>query len=127
MFVQKNADSTMSATPAEIIELAALGAKFRSQQRTGKKPGALFWLVHSCAKRAGHPYTFERLLVELAYSARCREILGKHTEVLDVDRSSEVVAVELPRRGIVDVPFATLRNHLTKAKKLLISEIPDFP
>ena len=111
---------------AETVELAALGAKFRAQQ-TGKKPGALFWIIHRCALRAGHPYTFENVLVELAYSAMCREALGKHTEVIEVDRESEVVRFELPRRGLIDVPLGTVRNTLTRVKKKINAEIHTPP
>ena len=118
--------TTHMTTTAETTKLAALGAKFRAQQ-TGRKPGALFWTIHRCALRAGRPYKFADVLNELSLAAMCREALGKHTEVLEVDRESEVVRFELPRRGLVDVPLGTVRNVLTRVKKKLNAEIHTCP
>jgi len=109
----------------ELLTLVRIGLRFRAQQKVGKKPGALARLVLDCARRAGPPYTFEKLLMEMAYAARRRALLGEYVSpVLEVDRSCDLVTINLPKRGIVDVPFGTLRNHLTRAKNILHAKIP---
>lgn len=109
----------------ELLGLVRLGLKFR-QQHGGKRPGAIARLVLECARRAGEPYSFDAVLVELSLAARRRTLLGDRSMiVLDVARDDEFVTVDVPGRGPRDIPFATVRNHLTEAKKKLRAEIPE--
>lgn len=109
----------------ELLGLVRLGLKFRQRHGTGKKPGPIARLVLECARRAGEPHTFDAVLVELSLAARRRAFLGDRSMiVLDVSREDEFVTVDVPGRAPRDIPFATIRNHLTQAKKRLRAEIP---
>lgn len=107
-----------------VIGLLRLAQKFQ-QQHVGKKPGVLAKLVFDCAKRAGPPFSFNQVLLELNYLAALREADGERASPIEkVDRSWQLLTIHSPRKGRVQVPFATLRNHLTAAKKRLREEIP---
>lgn len=110
----------------EIMVLLRLGADFRANH-VGKRPGPLAHLIFDCARRAGPPYTFARLLDELELAAARRELHGVAASPVErVDRVWEQVTIHLPKQGRVQVPFSTVRNHMTKAKKILL-EIPIIP
>lgn len=101
----------------ELLGLVRIGVAFKAQRHVGKRPGALANLILDCARRAGPPYRFESVLVELAFAAQRRALLGDRSSiVLDVDKRDEVVTIS-ESRGSREVPFKTLQNHLTTAKK----------
>ncbi len=107
----------------EILGLIRLGATFKAQQ-CGKRPGVLSVLVLDCARQAGPPYTFAKLLDQLELAAARRELHGEVANPVEkIDRIWQLVTVHLPRRGRVQVPFASLRRHLTTAKNNLRADI----
>lgn len=107
----------------EIMRLIRLGVAFRAQHG-GKRPGPLANLILDCAKRAGAPYSFPRLLDELELDAARRELHGVAGSPIEkVDRVWQLLTVHLPKRGRVQVPFGTIQNHLTAARKSLLAEI----
>ncbi len=104
----------------DLLALVRIGLDFRAQWH-GKRPGALAALVLDCVKRAGPPYSFAQLLDELETDAA--QVGADVCSPCDsVNRVRELVVFHLPRRGRVEVPFATLRRHLTTAKIILKSE-----
>lgn len=105
----------------EILVLLRLGVKFKAQQ-VGKRPGFLARLVLDCARRAGPPYSFKQLLDELELEAARRELNGeKASPVEKIDRVWQLITIHAPKRA--QIPFGTIRNHLTHAKKTLQAEI----
>lgn len=107
----------------EALTLIRLGAKFQASQ-IGKRPGLLSRLVLDCARRAGPPYSFAQLLDELEREAARRELHGEAASPIEkVDRIWQLVTIHVKQRR-VQVPFATLRNHLTAAKIKLRADIP---
>ncbi len=107
----------------EILGLVRIGLKFKSQQ-VGKRPGVLARTVLDCAKRAGPPYSFAQQLDELERAAARRELHGEaESPVEKVDRIFELVTLHT-KFGRAQVPFSTMRNHLTTAKKCLLTEFP---
>lgn len=108
----------------ELLGLVRLGLRFKAQQ-AGKRPGTLSRLILSCARHAGPPYRFEQLLDQLELCAARRELNGEHASPVEkVDRTWNLITIHLPRRGRVQVSFATARNHLTTSKKILLAEFP---
>lgn len=110
-----------TGTPAsdrdELLVLIRLGVKFRAQH-TGKKPGFLACYLADLAKRINGPLTFDSLLLELRYQARVREVQGAAASPVEkVDAQWELLTYHDPRRGRLQMPFGTLRNHLTTLKK----------
>jgi hypothetical protein len=102
----------------ELLELVRIGLTFRAQQ-VGRRPGPLARLVQTCAQRAGTPCTFDQLLEELEREAARRTLQGeKASPVEKVDRIWQQAIIHLPKRGRAHIPFGTLRNHLTKARKI---------
>ena len=111
----------------KLLGLARLGMCFKAQH-IGRRPGRLSRLVLDCARRTGPPYTFVRLLDELSLEAARRELNGERASPVEkVDRIWELVTIHLPKQGRVQVPFATVRNHLTKSKKIIKAEFPPSP
>jgi hypothetical protein len=107
----------------DILVAVRLGLKFKAQQ-CGKRPGVLSVLVLDCARQAGPPYTFAKLLDQLELAAARRELHGEVANPVEkIDRIWQLVTVHLPRRGRVQVPFASLRRHLTTAKINLRADI----
>lgn len=103
-----------------LLGLVRLGLQFQQQQQTGKKPGYLANFVLDCAQRAGPPYSFDQLLFEFNRLAAQRESDGERASPVEkVSRSYHLVTLHIPKKGRVQVPFGTLRNHLTEAKKRL--------
>lgn len=103
----------------ELISVIRIGIKFMSQHG-GKKPSALSRLVLDCARRAGPPHSFDQLIAEMELSAARRELYGERASSIEkIDRVWQLATIHLPKRGRVQVPFGTVRNHLTSAKKLL--------
>ena len=106
----------------ELIDAVRIGIKFKLQH-DGKKPGALSRLVIECARRAGPPYSFEQLIEEMELSAARRDLHGEQASPIEkIDRIWQLATIHLPKRGRVQVPFGTVRNHLTRAKKILCAE-----
>lgn len=107
----------------DILVAIRLGQKF--DKREGKKPGVLSRLVLDCARRAGPPYSFDGLLCEMELLAVQREKEGEaRSPVERVSRTWGLLTFHCPRKGRMQIPFGTLRNHLTHAKKILRAEIP---
>lgn len=112
---------------AEIMTLIRLGQRFQ-ENHVGKRPGPLAHLILDCARRAGPPYSFAKLLDELELSAARRELHGvAESPVEKVDRVWQLMTVHLPKRGRVQVPFRTIQNHLTASKKILLAENSRYP
>lgn len=111
----------------KVLGLARLGMRFKAQH-IGRRPGKLSRLVLDCARRAGPPYTFARLLDELSLEAARRELNGERASPVErVDRIWELITIHVPRQGRVQVPFGTLRNRLTTAKKIIRKEFTPTP
>lgn len=106
----------------ELLGLVRIGLKFDKHE--GKKPGALSKLILQCARRAGIPYTFAKLLDELEKEAARRDLYGVQVSTIEkVDRIFELVTHHT-KKGREQVTFKTIMNHLSNAKKILFSEIP---
>jgi len=104
----------------ELLRLALIGQRF--DQRKGKSPGQLAHLVLTCAKRAGRPYSFEQLLHELELEAARRDLYGEAASPVEkVDRVFELMTFHT-KNSREQKPFGTLRNHLTRAKKIILQE-----
>ncbi|MDO8272795.1 MAG: hypothetical protein Q7U82_12915 [Gammaproteobacteria bacterium] len=103
----------------EILSLIRLGVKFQGQH-TGRKPGTISRLVLLSAEKIGPPYSFNLLIAELERSAARRELNGVSASPVEkVDRIWELVTIHDTKNGRYQVPFSTLRNHLTNAKKII--------
>jgi len=103
----------------EILGLVRLALPFAAQHR-GKRRGALAQLVLDCARPAGPPYSFRQLLDALEDAAAA---YGTDDKGIDgVNRVRETVRICLPGMDCRDVPFGTLRRHLTAAKIILREE-----
>jgi len=101
----------------EILASIRLGQRFRSQQ-VGKRPGTLSMLVLVCARRAGPPYSFDQLIAELELEAARRDLYGEQASSIEkIDRVWMLATLHMPKHGRVQKTFATLRWHLTNAKK----------
>lgn len=110
----------------EIIGLIHTGIQFQ-RQHVGRRPGQLSRLVLDCARRIGKPYSFAQLLDELELEAARRNLYGERASPIEkVDRIFELVTVHL-KQVRKQVPFGTVRNHLTRAKKILHDDIPAIP
>jgi len=104
----------------EALRLITIGMKF---DQRGKRPGQLAHLVLDCAKRAGRPHSFEQLLHELELEAARRDLHGEQVSPVEkIDRIWELATIHLQKRGRAQIPFGTLRNHLTRAKKNILQE-----
>lgn len=109
----------------EILGLVRLALPFAAQH-CGKRPGALAQLVLDTARRCGSPYSFRQLIDALEDEAVTYGTDGKGV-VDGVNRVRETVGICLPSREYRDVPFSTLRRHLTAAKIFLREEIRTSP
>lgn len=111
----------------ELLGLVRLALPMRAQH-AGKRPGLLARTVLECCRRMGPPYSFSRLLEQLDVLAAERAECDGSTlpPVEAVRRTWELVIFHDPNRGRVEVPFATLRGHLTSAKKTLVAGILDY-
>jgi hypothetical protein len=101
----------------QALGLIRLGFKIAAQH-TGKKPGFMACYLADLAKRIHGPLTFESLLLELRIQALARSVNGEaESPIENVDPAFELLTFHHPRRGRVQMPFGTLRNHLTRVKK----------
>lgn len=104
----------------EILGLVRLALPFAAQH-LGRRPGALAQLVLDRARRAGPPYSLAGLLEILEEEAL--QVGGDKCSPVDgVNRVREHAIIFVPGRARPEVPFATLRRHLTAAKKILKKE-----
>jgi hypothetical protein len=111
------ATGTTATDREELLLLVRLGVKIRAQHN-GKKPEFLACYLADLAKRINGPLTFESLLLELRYQARVREVQGEAASPIEgVDLAFDLLTYHHPRRGRLQMPFGTLRNHLTRVKK----------
>ena len=107
---------------AELLELVKLGLRFKKNQSGGKPRYFSKYLV-SIINGIKKP-TFKNILHELELESARRELHGeKASPVEKVDRIWELVTYHDPKKGRVQMPFGTLRNHLTKAKKKLTNNV----
>jgi hypothetical protein len=61
-------------------------------------------------------------LYELELEAARRELAGEKASPIEkVDRIWEVLTYHDPKKGRMQMPFGTLRNQLTQAKKQIIN------
>lgn len=111
--------------PADVRELdriVELGIKFRAQQRKGRRRGFLYGFVESLVKQIGAGVTFENLLDAMETEAARRNLDGERASPVEsVNRVWELVKFHIPGKGVRQVPFGTLRNVLTTAKKICFS------
>lgn len=108
----------------ELLGLIRLGLSMQAQH-VGRRPGLLAKTVLAACRSMGPPYSFARLLEEFDLLAALRaESDGRDMQPVEaVRRTWEIVVFHDPKRGRTEVPFATLRGHLTQAKKILKAEI----
>jgi len=105
----------------ELLGLVRIGIRFKTQQ-VGRRPGTLSLLILDCARTIGRP-TFAKLLKELELHAARRNLHGESASCVEkVDRVWQLVTVHT-KQGREQIPFATVRNHLTIAKKTIRTEI----
>lgn len=101
----------------ELLGLVRIGVKFAAQHN-GSKPGFMHRYLLRLAGGMGGDLSFERLLLELKLEARKREVLGADKSPVErVDEEFEVLTWHDPRRGRRQMPFGTLRNAWTAARK----------
>ncbi len=104
----------------ELLDLVKLGIKFKRNQ-SGKKPEYFSEYLASIVKRIEKP-TFKNLLCELELEAARRELHGEKASPIEkVDRIWEVLTYHHPKKGRMQMPFGTLRNQLTQAKKQIMN------
>lgn len=109
----------------EMVCLIRIGLRFKSQQ-SGRRPGALTRYLVDLVRGIGPGCSFEQLLDCLESEAGLHNIDACAAETISVEnvnRIWEVVIFHDPRKGADEVPFGTLRNRLTAAKKILCDEI----
>lgn len=108
----------------ELLGLLRMGILFKKQQQ-GKRPGILSRLVLTCAKRVGPSCSFASLLDELSLEAARRDLHGVQASPVEkVDRIWDLITIHT-KRGREQIPFGTVRNHLTDARKILSVENHD--
>lgn len=111
-----NEPNLQSMSKEELIDLVKLAVKFKEQQK-GKRPEFLQRYIASIVSGMPKP-TFKELLHELELAAARRELKGERASPIEkVDRVFELVTYHSPRKGRIQTPFGTIRNHLTKARK----------
>lgn len=102
----------------EALGLVRFGLQFK-QQHCGRRRGYLFNSLVNLSRQI-KPLTFEKLLDELAYQSRRRELLGEKASPFEkVDRDFELLTFHDPKKGRIQMPFGTLRNYFTNIKKEL--------
>lgn len=115
---------------AELLRLARLGQRFE-KNHCGRRPGFLRRYITQIVREvteAKRPPTFAELLFELELAAARRDIRGEGASPVErVDRIFELLTIHLPRKGRIQVPFGTLRNLLTAAKKDISRQLPNAP
>ncbi len=102
----------------ELERLAALGARFRAQH-VGRRPGFLHRYLSGLVVDIPGNISFERLVSELAFQARRRELLGEAASPVEkVDQEWELLTFHEPKRGRRQITFKRLRNLLTAIRKI---------
>lgn len=106
----------------ELLKLARLGQRFK-ENHCGRRPGYLRRFFEDLVldmHAKGLPLTFAEFLFHLELAAARNQIHGEgDNPVVEVDRVDEVLVYLHPDKGKTEVPFTTLRNKLTVAKKIL--------
>ncbi|MCK9202438.1 MAG: hypothetical protein M0P42_15010 [Gallionella sp.] len=103
----------------EILGLVRLAVEFK-KQHCGRRPGYLTRELLQIVRRIGEPVTFERMLEGIEGAAVRRALDGEAASPFEkVNRVWELVTYHEPRKGAVQVTFATLQNKLTACKKKL--------
>ena len=103
----------------ELLMLIRLGIPFARQQQIGKCHGFLHNYLVEIVPKLDKP-TFKNLLDELRLATKRREgDDGRHEPIERVSSSMGCVIYHHPRLGEQEIPFSTLRNRLTAAKKEL--------
>jgi hypothetical protein len=104
----------------ECLGLIRIGVKFASQHN-GSKPGYMHRYLLGLVGGMEGDLSFDRLLLELRFEARKRDLLGDDRSPIErVDESFEVLVWHDPRRGRRQMPFGTLRNAWTVVRKKVL-------
>lgn len=101
----------------QVLDLIRFAITFKAQH-AGRRPGFLAKEIARIVEKIGEPITFERVLEEIE-SAAVRRDRGDEGAFEQVNRVWSLVTYHDPRRGRVQVTFATIRNKLTACKKNL--------
>jgi hypothetical protein len=102
----------------ELLTMAALGRAFAAQHGKGRRVGFRHRLVLELCQRIEGMPTFETLLYQLELAAARRRIHGEAASPVEsVDRIWELVTIHEPAYGRRQMPFGTLRNLLTFARR----------
>lgn len=96
-----------------VLRLLRQGIKF--DRRDGRRPGELHRYIVGIVAQIPQKPTFEKLLVSMELEAVRRD-RGEHSPIERVSRSFEIIKFH-DKKGVHEIPFATLRNCLTFAKK----------
>ena len=100
----------------QLIELSKLAISFKNQQVV-KRPETFSRFLTSIVKHMPNP-TFNNVLYQLELAAIKREQEGEQASCIEkLDRIWQLVTWHHPKRGRLQMPFKTLRNKLTQAKK----------
>lgn len=113
-----NNPDLQSMSKEELIDLAKATIKFTEQQKKGKRPEAFSRFLIDIVKDMPSP-TFANVLYELELAAIRREKEGEKASIVErLDRIWQLVTWHHPKRGRLQMPFSTLRNKLSRAKKI---------
>lgn len=111
-----NSPDLQSMSKEELIDLANVAIPFKAQQ-VGKRPEAFSRFLIDIVKDMPKP-TFNNVLYELELAAIRRDKEGEQSSCIEkIDRIWQLVTYHHPKRGRLQMPFSTLRNKLTLAKK----------
>lgn len=111
-----NDSDLLAMDKQELVQMAKSYMRFKEQQK-GKRPEFIQRYIAGIVSGMPKP-TFKELLHQLELAAARRELKGeKASPIEEVNRVWELVTYHHPRKGRIQTPFGTIRNHLTKAKK----------
>ena len=99
------------------LGLIRIGLKFFQAQRCGRRLDAITKYITGLVKELPQP-SFANLLERLDLEAARREAYGERASPTEkVDRVWQLVTLHHPRRGRIQITFATLRTKLSAAKR----------
>ena len=103
----------------DVLLRLRLGSKFAAQHQ-GRRPGFLSKALDGIVLKIGRPVTFKRVLEEIESACWRRDRDGEAAGPFErVNHVWKLVTYHDPRRGRVQVTFATLGNKVTACKKNL--------
>lgn len=106
----------------QVLALLRFAIAFKAQH-AGRRPGFLAKEIARIVEKIGDPVTFERVLDEIELATVRRDRDG-NSAFEQVNRVWSLVTYHDPRRGRVQVTFATIRNKVTACKKICRREFP---